>query len=154
MRKQFSSTDPKNSWRISRTLCPETGHTDSLLCKYRESQWPKEGLCKPPGQTPPSVFGSCWEHHQCSTSSGALRPGKPGQEPDQQHAQPGQTHMSPLPPPTNSSILLSKHTCTRLANLLLSLKRENPRTSPGMQLHLLPVFNSFAQINPLSSTRV
>ena len=118
------------------------------------------------------VFGSCQECHWCGISPGALRPGKqgaslcsalPGHEPDQRHGQPGETHVSPLPPLAGSLLLwvtstsnsLSKHACTRLVHLLLlSLKRENLRTSPETQLYLLPVFNSVSQINPLSSARV
>lgn len=117
------------------------------------------------------VFGSCWEHHRCSISPSALRPGKLGTSPcsalsghelDQQHGQPNETHVSPLPLlagslllwVTSSSNSLSKHTCTRLVNhLLLSLKRENLRTSSERRLYLLLVFNSFSQINPFSSTR-
>lgn len=65
-------------------------------------------------------------------------------------------YLSPSPhssgSPTPQSCSLNTHVPD--LQICLSLKRENLRTSPGMQLHLLPVFNSFAQINPLSSTRV
>lgn len=87
----------------------------------------------------------------------------PGHELDRWHGQPCEPHTSPLPPlagslllwVTRSSNSLSKHACTRLVNLLLlSLKRENLRTSAERQFYLLLVFNAFSQINPLSSTRV